>query len=454
MKVKMLVQNKMRNKTINNRLFEDLLDDMEARSSSASKRIVDDADENEVHHDVDDATYFNYTFFIESSDMDKCRMDIKNPDEAIETMKKLNDDIYYICQGTRAIEDWSDMVFYAVPSDYRKFFKGKSGSPYIIDSNTTGYLCSNRYRFSIKSHFTNIREVFRFLMIIWHAFAKPATLFFVEFVASQMDKWAWQEDEDEPISTNVNVDLHDLSCFINNDKFWNSNISPKISQACYFVQTTFAIANVFFPNSKELIKQFDRIYTFRFNEPFRLRLMNNEPNTILNYQICRNVFSEEGSKIKEKLLSAKMTFKKFVLEKKNRPNIEPRYIVESMWPRHLENKTMLCPMNGSKDIYTEQFFDKEFYFNNFRCFVDKSRGRLQFYVYLGPIVEEEMKCVLLMLDVLLIKTSDPNNNINISQSRDLLEFVNALFNDCLTEEDIDEAVKEICFTISENTTYR
>ena len=48
MKVKMLVQNKMRNKTINNRLFEDLLDDMEARSTSVSKRIVDDADENEV----------------------------------------------------------------------------------------------------------------------------------------------------------------------------------------------------------------------------------------------------------------------------------------------------------------------------------------------------------------------------------------------------------------------
>ena len=444
----------MRNKTINNRLHEDLLDDMEARSTSVSKRIVDDADENSVRHDVDDATYFDYTFFIESSDMEKYRIDIKNPDEAIETMKKLNDDIYYICQRTRAIEDWSDIVFYAVPSDYREFFEGKYRSPYIIDSNTTGYLCSNRYRFSIKSHFTNIREVFRFLMIIWHAFAKPATLFFVEFVASQMDKWAWQEDEDEPISTNVNVDLHDLSCFINNDKFWNINISPKISQACYFVQTTFAIANVFFPNSKELIKQFDRIYTFRFNEPFRLRLMNNEPNTILNYQICRNVFSEEGSKIKEKLLSAKMTFKKFVLEKKNRPNIEPRYIVESMWPRHLENKTMLCPMNGSKDIYTEQFFDKEFYFNNFRCFVDKSRGRLYFYVYLGPIVEEEMKCVLLMLDVLLIKTSEPNNNINISQSRDLLEFVNALFDDCLTEEDIDDAVKEVCFTISENTTYR
>ena len=191
-----------------------------------------------------------------------------------------------------------------------------------------------------------------------------------------MDKWAWQEDEDEPISTNVNVDLHDLSCFINNDKFWNINISPKISQACYFVQTTFAIANVFFPDSKELIKQFDKIYPFRFNEPFRLRLMNNEPNTILNYQICRDVFSEEGNKIKEKLMSAKLTFNKFVLEKKNRPNIEPQYRVESMWPRHLENKTMLCPMNGSKDIYTEQFFDKEFYFNNFRCFVDKSRGRL------------------------------------------------------------------------------
>ena len=87
----------MRNKTINNRLFEDLLDDMEARSTSVSKRIVDDADENEVRHDVDDATYFNYTFFIESSYMEKYRMAIKNPDEAIETMKKLNDDIYYIC---------------------------------------------------------------------------------------------------------------------------------------------------------------------------------------------------------------------------------------------------------------------------------------------------------------------------------------------------------------------
>ena len=87
----------MRNKNINNRLYEDLLDDMEARSSSASKRIVDDADENEVRHDVDDATYFNYTFFIESSDMEKYRIDTKNPDEAIETMKKLNDDIYYIC---------------------------------------------------------------------------------------------------------------------------------------------------------------------------------------------------------------------------------------------------------------------------------------------------------------------------------------------------------------------
>ena len=94
----MLVQTKkMRNKKINNRLFEDLLDDMEARSTSVSKRIVDDADENGVRHDVDDATYFNYTFFIESSDMEKYRMSIKNLDEAIETMKKLNDDIYYIC---------------------------------------------------------------------------------------------------------------------------------------------------------------------------------------------------------------------------------------------------------------------------------------------------------------------------------------------------------------------
>jgi hypothetical protein len=70
---------------------------MEARSSSASKRIADDADENEVRHDVDDATYFNYTFFIESSDMEKYWMAIKNSDEAIETMKKLNDDIYHIC---------------------------------------------------------------------------------------------------------------------------------------------------------------------------------------------------------------------------------------------------------------------------------------------------------------------------------------------------------------------
>jgi hypothetical protein len=87
----------MRNKTIDNRLHEDLLDDMEARSSSASKRIADDADENEVRHDVDDATYFNYTFFIESSDMEKYWMAIKNSDEAIETMKKLNDDIYHIC---------------------------------------------------------------------------------------------------------------------------------------------------------------------------------------------------------------------------------------------------------------------------------------------------------------------------------------------------------------------
>ena len=76
----------MRNKNINNRLYEDLLDDMEARSTSVSKRIVDDADENEVRHDVDDATYFNYTFFIELSDMEKYRMDIKNPDEAIETV--------------------------------------------------------------------------------------------------------------------------------------------------------------------------------------------------------------------------------------------------------------------------------------------------------------------------------------------------------------------------------
>ena len=119
--VKILVQTKkMRNKSINNRLFEDLLDDMEARSTSVSKRIVDDADENDVRHDVDDATYFNYTFFIESSDMmKKYWTAIKKPDEAIETMKKLNDDIYHICQGTRAIEDWSDMVFYAVPSDYR-----------------------------------------------------------------------------------------------------------------------------------------------------------------------------------------------------------------------------------------------------------------------------------------------------------------------------------------------
>ena len=87
----------MRNKTIDNRLHEDLLDDMEARSSSASKRIADDADENEVRHDVDDATYFNYTLFIESSDMEKYWMAIKNSDEAIETMKKLNDDIYHIC---------------------------------------------------------------------------------------------------------------------------------------------------------------------------------------------------------------------------------------------------------------------------------------------------------------------------------------------------------------------
>ena len=113
---------------------------------------------------------------------------------------------------------------------------------------------------------------------------------------------------------------------------------------------------------------------------------------------------------------------------------------------------MLCPMNGNKDIYTERFFDKEFYFNNFRCLVAE-RGRLWFYVYLGPIVEEGMKCALLMLSVVLTKTSDPNNSFNISQSRDLLEFVNALFNDCLTEEDIDEAVKEVCFTISEDTTF-
>jgi hypothetical protein len=128
------------------------------------------------------------------------------------------------------------MVFYAVPSDYREFFEGKYRSPYIIDSNTTDYLCSNRYRFSIKSHFANIREVFRFLMIIWHAFAKPATAFYVEFVASWKNKkWGWQEHEDWPVPTNVNVDLHNLSRFINNDGFWNSNLSPKISQACSFV---------------------------------------------------------------------------------------------------------------------------------------------------------------------------------------------------------------------------
>ena len=443
----------MRNKSINNRLYEDLLDDMEARSTSVSKRIVDDADENDVRHDVDDATYFNYTFFIESSDMmKKYWTAIKNPDEAIETMKKLNDDIYHICQGTRAIEDWSDMVFYAVPSDYRKFFEGKYRSPYIIDSNTTEYLCSNRYRFSIKSHFTNIRELFRFLMIIWHAFAYPATAFYVEFVASWKNKkWGWQENEDWPVPTNVNVDMHNLSRFINNDGFWNSNLSPKISQACGFIQTTFEIANVFFLDREELIKQFDRICTFRFNEPFRLRLMNNELSTTLKYQICRDVFSEEGSKIKEKLMSAKMTFKKFVLEKKNRQNIEPRYRVEPMWPGTIENKSVLCPMNGNKDIYTEKFFEREFHFNNFRCLVDKRQGRLWFYVYLGAFVEEEMKCALLMLDVLLIKTSDPNNSFNISQSRDLLEFVNALFDDCLSKEDIDEAVKEVCFTISENT---
>ena len=265
-----------------------------------------------------------------------------------------------------------------------------------------------------------------------------------------MDKWAWQEDEDEPVSTNVNVDLHDLSRFINNDGFWNSNLSLKISEACSFVQTTFAIANVFFPNNKELIEQFDKIYPFRFNEPFRLRLLSNE--SIIRYQMCRDVFSEEGNKIKEKLMSAKMTFNKFVLEKKSRPNIEPLYRVESMWSRTIDNNSVLCPMNGNNDIYTERFFDKEFYFNNFRCLFDE-RGRLWFYVYLGPIVEEEMKCVLLMLDVVLIKTSDPNNSFNISQSRYLLEFVNALFDDCLTEEDIDEAVKEVCFTISEDTTF-
>jgi hypothetical protein len=83
------------------------------------------------------------------------------------------------------------------------------------------------------------------------------------------------------------------------------------------------------------------------------------------------VFSEEGSKIKEKLMSAKMTFKKFVLEKKNRPYIEPRYRVEPMWSGTIENKSVLCPMNGNKDIYTEKFFEREFHFNNFRCLVDK-----------------------------------------------------------------------------------
>ena len=128
---------------------------------------------------------------------------------------------------------------------------------------------------------------------------------------------------------------------------------------------------MFFLDREELIKQFDRICTFRFNEPFRLRLMNNELNTTLKYQICKDVFSEEGSKIKEKLMSAKMTFKKFVLEKKNRPYIEPRYRVEPMWSGTIENKSVLCPMNGNKDIYTEKFFEREFHFNNFRCLVDK-----------------------------------------------------------------------------------
>ena len=73
-------------------------------------------------------------------------------------------------------------------------------------------------------------------MIIWHAFAYPATAFYVEFVASWKNKkWGWQENEDWPVPTNVNVDMHNLSRFINNDGFWNSNLSPKISQACGFV---------------------------------------------------------------------------------------------------------------------------------------------------------------------------------------------------------------------------
>lgn len=99
--------------------------------------------------------------------------------------------------------------------------------------------------------------------------------------------------------------------------------------------------------------------------------MNNELNTTLKYQICKDVFSEKGNRIKEKFESSKITFNKFVLEKRNRPYIEPRYRVELMWPRTMENKSMLCPMNGNKDVYTEYFFDKEFYFNNFRCLVDK-----------------------------------------------------------------------------------
>jgi hypothetical protein len=99
--------------------------------------------------------------------------------------------------------------------------------------------------------------------------------------------------------------------------------------------------------------------------------MNNELKTTLKYQICEYVFSEKGNRIGEKFESSKITFNKFVLEKKNRPYIEPRYRVEPMWSGSLENKTMLCPMNGNKDIYTEKFFEREFHFNNFRCLVDK-----------------------------------------------------------------------------------
>ena len=406
------------------KIYEDLLDDIEAKSSHS-----DSLSDDEYVLDFDDATRWTHLILMEYP--------IDKP--TVEIVRKSVDNITHILESTKGVSSHSDVV-YTTDDDALL----AQNIPFICHFNFNEYYNPEKFNnfiaFGINHSFKNVRELFRFITKLDHVLPykqiegendRIKDYQFMEIIQSNGEAWMCLHDDMDTLTTDVTINGQDVRYFVDEarrPREFRHNQSLR-----NYLEEAYRVAQVFFEADSrkivsDLMKYFgeavDDVMWGRVIGMFVLNLMGADFWNILNdatqNQTTMNLYEFA------KIISSRYHSSKF-----------HTYDI----PRAYKNKDITFDLN--ERIVSKYIGEEPIAFNHLFSTHQKN-NMLKIFFYCGINMKNSNHAprVFLLEHIIEIPTGlswQKKNEQVLAQ----VNALNVLFNNCMSKETIGKLCQEL-----------